>query len=100
MAPGTEGERALLAQSAANVASLRGLGLRLREPLAAEIGAGDFGENLWFEGPELSASSLCVGDTFAALRGGAPSGLVLQVSSPRGPCYRMDARHGKTPGPD
>ena len=97
MPVGRKGDRAVLAQSEGNVAALRGLNLDLRQPLDPKIGPGAFGENLWLEG-ELKAASLCIGDTFVASRDGAPTGLVLQVSSPRGPCSSIDSTHGRTPG--
>lgn len=95
----TEPDRAVLVQSAGNIAALRALDLSLLHALDDEIGAGDFGENVWLEGLELHSGSVCVGDRFRVLRAGHPTGLELEVSSPRGPCSRVDARHGKTPGP-
>eukprot|EP00445_Apocalathium_hangoei_P076758 CAMPEP_0204157942 /NCGR_PEP_ID=MMETSP0361-20130328/31676_1 /ASSEMBLY_ACC=CAM_ASM_000343 /TAXON_ID=268821 /ORGANISM="Scrippsiella Hangoei, Strain SHTV-5" /LENGTH=413 /DNA_ID=CAMNT_0051113795 /DNA_START=1 /DNA_END=1239 /DNA_ORIENTATION=+ len=98
MPDATQGDRALLAQCPQNVETLRGLNLPLRMLLADDIGAGAFGENLWLEGPGLGADVLCVGDVFYAYRGDRPSGLELQVASPRAPCRRMDESVGGTFG--
>lgn len=100
MPPRTELDRAVMAQTAGNIAKLRSLKLNLRRPLDAVIGAGDFGENVWIENESMHAGSICVGDVFIALREAQPTGLVLEVASPRGPCTRIDAKHGATPGPE
>lgn len=101
---GTHSDRAILAQSEGNIANLRSLNLDLKRPWGAQIGAGDFGENIWIEGSSFDATCLHVGDLFQVLRYDGlgpprPSGLELEVSSPRGPCGRVDQLHGGTSGP-
>jgi MOSC domain-containing protein YiiM len=47
---------------------------------------GAFGENFTIEG--LDEDSVCIGDTFEV------GEVVIQVSSPRGPCWKIARRHG------
>ncbi|CAE8613036.1 unnamed protein product [Polarella glacialis] len=89
---------AVLVQTSGNVAALRDL--RQKHPavsLSQDIGAGDFSEDLWLEGQSVDSGSVCIGDVFQGLRGGRPSGLELQVMSPRGVCQNLDAVLGDTP---
>ncbi|ULQ47356.1 MOSC domain-containing protein [Flagellatimonas centrodinii] len=61
--------------------------LRLRFPeRAASLVAGAMGENLSTAG--MDEASVCIGDVFVL--GDAE----LQVSQPRSPCWKIDARHG------
>lgn len=56
------------------------------EVLGQELPAGAFGENLSLRG--LLETETFIGDTFRA------GGAVVQVSQPRGPCYKLAARWG------
>jgi MOSC domain-containing protein YiiM/transcriptional antiterminator Rof (Rho-off) len=56
-------------------------------PLGAAAGDGAFGENLTVEGADEAL--VAIGDHFAA-----PSGLVVQISQPRVPCWKLARRWG------
>jgi MOSC domain-containing protein YiiM len=77
----------------------------LRTPLPEVIAGGGFGENLLVSG--CSADDLCVGDKLMVARraregGGVDDGdddnnaLVLQITSPRRPCSRVNMQFGAT----
>lgn len=51
-----------------------------------ELAHGAFGENLTIEG--LDETSVCIGDTYRV------GDVVLQVTQPRGPCWKIARRHG------
>jgi MOSC domain-containing protein YiiM len=81
-------DRALLIQTVANLELLarRFPSLEsLREPSS-------FGENLLLEGASFSPSQLCVGDVLSVSENGIVVA-VLQITSPRWPCYKVDKRH-------
>lgn len=60
-------------------------GMGLTEPRAL-LGPGGFGENISGEG--LTESEACVGDIYQL------DGAVVQISQPRSPCYKLNARFG------
>ena len=102
-------ERAVLVQTAAHLAQLRaaaasgerGLALdaRARARLDASLRPGAFGENLFVDGGgAFDGGALCVGDEWRAYRGGAATGLVLQVASARLPCGKVDQKHAQAAG--
>ena len=51
-----------------------------------EVGAGDFGENLTVRG--IQEATACLGDRFGI------GEAVLEVTSPRAPCWKLARRHG------
>jgi MOSC domain-containing protein YiiM len=51
-----------------------------------DLGPGDFGENLTVRG--IEESTACLGDRFAI------GEALLEVTSPRGPCWKLARRHG------
>lgn len=57
--------------------------LGIAEPFAA----GSFGENVTVEG--LDEAAVCIGDVWQV------GGVVLEVSQPRRPCWKMNARWGR-----
>jgi MOSC domain-containing protein YiiM len=57
-----------------------------RETIHPEIGDGGFGENLTLAG--LTEHDACIGDTYTL----GDDGAVVQVSQPRGPCYKVGVR--------
>lgn len=71
-------EKAVLAYAAAHYPSWRA------ELPIPELGAGGFGENLTVEG--LTERDVCIGDTVSL------GGAVLQLSQPRGPCWKLGRR--------
>lgn len=71
-------EKAVLAYAAAHYPLWRA------ELAIPELGAGGFGENLTVEG--LTERDVCIGDTVAL------GGAVLQLSQPRGPCWKLGRR--------
>lgn len=90
-------ERALLVQCVAHREAILSAGLALQVPLSdASFEPGAWGENVLVDGPLFSSSLLCIGDQLAALRGGALTGLRLELASPRRPCSRVDTQHGQT----
>jgi MOSC domain-containing protein YiiM len=60
--------------------------IEIAERLGIELGPGAFGENLTTEG--LLESEVMIGDVLAL------GDTVVQVAQPRGPCYKVAARHG------
>lgn len=83
--------------------------LVLNTPLPTTMEAGSFGENVFVRsgsyGVVSSASTLCVGDLLAVVgskkrkrRSGVRRTVVLEISSPRRPCWKVDGAFGKTPG--
>lgn len=97
--PGVDyGERAVLMQLRSHVEALKeyASGVQLRQPLG-DMPPGSFGENLFVDGgASFCADTICLGDEFQVVRNGLPTGLRLQVSSPRHPCNSVDRRHGGT----
>ncbi|PPE74040.1 MOSC domain-containing protein [Solimonas fluminis] len=63
----------------------RRLAARFPEQAAGFV-AGGLGENLSTEGAD--ESGVCIGDVFAF------GSAILQLSQPRSPCWKIDARHG------
>jgi MOSC domain-containing protein YiiM len=59
---------------------------RWGERFGLQLGAGAFGENLTLEG--LTEDVVHIGDVFAL------GTATVQVSQPRGPCFKVAARHG------
>ena len=88
---GDLGQRAVLLQSVAHLGELHARFAHVDPARGAQ-----FGENL-LVGPELNRHSLAVGDVLTV--GGGRSPLVLQVTSPRRPCSKVDTKHGKDFGP-
>ena len=92
-------ERALLVQCVAHRETIIAAGLELQVPLSdTSFVPGAWGENVLVDGPLFSAALLCIGDQLVAMRGGAPTGLRLELASPRRPCSRVDTQHGQTYG--
>ncbi len=99
-------DRAVLVQTAAHLQQLREYAARsdppLNKPLPADLGGGSFGDNVFLEGgADLHSGTVCVGDEFEVVRGGAVGAAAvvvcrLQVSSPRRPCSNVDAAFGDT----
>ena len=72
----------------------------LRQPLPKKVAGGSFGENLLISG--CSSDDLCIGDKLVVVRKSKCSTddsadtLVLQITSPRRPCSRVDKQFGAT----
>mmetsp|Transcript_76106 Transcript_76106/g.219834 ORF Transcript_76106/g.219834 Transcript_76106/m.219834 type:complete len:355 (-) Transcript_76106:362-1426(-) len=91
------GDRAISAQTSANLESLFRAGLRLEEPLLPDMAQpGTFGENLFLDSSAMDPRSVCIGDEFTLFRCGKEHCLRLQVASPRRPCGKVDQKFGKT----
>ncbi|MHB1223497.1 MAG: MOSC domain-containing protein [Gemmatimonadaceae bacterium] len=71
-------EKAVLAYAAAHYPLWRA------ELAIPELGAGGFGENLTVDG--FTERDVCIGDTVSL------GGAVLQLSQPRGPCWKLGRR--------
>jgi MOSC domain-containing protein YiiM len=85
-------ERALLVQSNTHYQPIRDANLNLKENLPdKEWVGGNWAENLHIGGT-LNTNTLCIGDILTTPN----SSVVLQVSSPRRPCSRVDVQFGKT----
>jgi MOSC domain-containing protein YiiM len=100
-------DRAVLVQSMEHWRDIQDafLSKLLRTPLPEVIAGGGFGENLLVSG--CSADDLCVGDKLMVARrareegdvdgsDGDDSSLVLQITSPRRPCSKVDTQFGAT----
>eukprot|EP00746_Dinoflagellata_sp_MGD_P035865 gnl/MRDRNA2_/MRDRNA2_18587_c0_seq1.p1 gnl/MRDRNA2_/MRDRNA2_18587_c0~~gnl/MRDRNA2_/MRDRNA2_18587_c0_seq1.p1 ORF type:complete len:355 (-),score=71.80 gnl/MRDRNA2_/MRDRNA2_18587_c0_seq1:2-976(-) len=87
-------DRAVLVQTAANLEAMRSAGLQLNEELSVKPGS--FGENLFLEGGNFGASTVCIGDEFCLFRNEKQLALRVQVVSPRLPCGKVDSKNGKT----
>ena len=57
-----------------------------REWQRKDVAAGDFGENLTVRG--IQESTVCLGDRFEV------GEALVEVTSPRGPCWKLARRHG------
>ena len=72
----------------------------LRQPLPKKVAGGSFGENLLISG--CSSDDLCIGDKLVVVRESkcitddSADTLVLQITSPRRPCSRVDKQFGAT----
>ena len=78
----------------------------LRQPLPKRMAGGNFGENLLISG--CSADDLCIGDKLVVVRESKSSkrkrartddgadALMLQITSPRRPCSKVDTQFGAT----
>jgi MOSC domain-containing protein YiiM len=98
-------DRAVLVQCESHWADMRSAFKRvsLRQPLPSSIDGGEFGENLVCHGS--SADDLCIGDKLALVvgrrrgkraRADYEDTLLLQISSPRRPCSKVDKKFGQT----
>lgn len=105
--------RGLLIQSEAHHEELlTSAKLKLRQPLPAKFKGGDWAENVLVSG-EGNARTLCIGDVLMVRPGRRSaddiradisrqeeSALLLQVTSPRRPCSKVDLTFGRTWGRD
>ena len=77
-------ERAILLQSLENYEKLH---KEMKNNTIKDIPS--FGENIVVSG--LDSDNICIGDKFKIK--GEHSNLIIQVSSPRKPCYKIDKKH-------
>jgi len=77
-------ERAILLQSLENYEKLH---KEMKNNTIKDIPS--FGENIVVSG--LDSNNICIGDKFKIK--GSHSNLIIQVSSPRKPCYKIDKKH-------
>ena len=77
-------ERAILLQSIENYVELH---KEMQNNIIHDIPS--FGENIVVSG--LDSNNICIGDKFKIK--GNHSNLIIQVSSPRKPCYKVDKKH-------
>ena len=92
-------------------AAVRDKPLVLKIPLPTTIQAGMFGENVFVsnasDGVLASSTTLCVGDILRVTgsskkrkrQGKVRRTVVLEITSPRRPCWKVDTVFGETPGP-
>jgi len=87
------GDRALLIQTSEHLRALQEQFIMLDS-----FSPSNFGENLFVEG-EFTCSALCVGDVIEVVRGDDCEVVaVVQITSPRYPCNRIDLRHSQPLG--
>ena len=79
-------ERAILLQSLENYEKLH---KEMKNNTIQDIPS--FGENIVVSG--LDSDNICIGDKFKIK--GDHSNLIIQVTSPRKPCYKIDKKHKK-----
>jgi len=88
--PAEDGDRAVLLQSEAHYDELAIQFPHLAKEIRANSGEAGFGENILVKGMP-NTDSACIGDIISV----SNSTLILQVSSPRRPCSRVDSKYGR-----